>query len=119
MAAALAAALVLALTGPPAATFEAGALHAKLAVSSWCWGRQCGAPIAAATKTLSVGRGSTVGVVLGFTPLHAKVSVAGKPMSLAVSGRELSWRATRGGGLTISVSARPGFVVYVGRIRLR
>jgi hypothetical protein len=119
VAAALAAALVLAVAGPPPATFEAGAVNAKLAVSSWCWGRHCGAPISAATKTLAVKRGSTIQVVLGFAPLHARVSVAGKQMPAVVSGRELTWRATRGGGLTISVSARPGFVVYVGRIRLR
>lgn len=119
MAAALAAALALALAGPPPATFEAGAAHARLAVSSWCWARHCGAPISAATKTSTAARGSTVHVLLAFTPRHAVVSVAGKPMTVVVSGRELSWRATRGGGLTVSVSASPGFVVYVGRIRLR
>jgi hypothetical protein len=33
--------------------------------------------------------------------------------------REISWRARSGGGLTISVSGRRGWVTYVGRIRLR
>jgi hypothetical protein len=116
---ALVAALALAVAGPPPATLEAGSAHTRLAVSSWCWSRHCGAPISAATKTTAVARGSLVHVLLSFTPKHALVSVAGRPMTVVVSGRELSWRATRGGGLTISVSASPGFVVYVGRIRLR
>jgi hypothetical protein len=118
MVAALVAAFVLAVAGPPTATFEAGAAHARLAVSSWCWHTHCGAPISAVSKTTRVRRGSRVHVLLAFAPRHALVSVAGKAMAIEVTGRELTWRATRGGGLTVSVSASPGFVVYVGRLKL-
>lgn len=116
---ALVAGLVLSLARPPPATLEAGNAHIRLAVSSWCWNRRCAAPISAAAKLTTVARGSAVHVLLAFAPRHALVSVAGKRIAFETTGRELSWRATRGGGLTISVSASPGFVVYVGRLRLR
>jgi len=60
-----------------------------------------------------------VHVLLAFAPRHALVSVGGKRVVAEVSGDELSWRATRGGGLTVSVSAGHDFVVYVGRLKLR
>ena len=116
---ALIAALALAVAGPPPASLVAGKLETRLAVSSWCWDGHCGAPIAAAAKTTPVARGSRVAVTLAFVPKRALVSVAGRPMAVTISGRELTWRATRGGGLTVSVSTGKSFVVYVGRIRLR
>jgi hypothetical protein len=34
-------------------------------------------------------------------------------------GSELSWRVTRGGGLTLHVTGPRGWVTYVGRIAIR
>jgi hypothetical protein len=35
------------------------------------------------------------------------------------SGREITWRATRAGGMTINVTSAQGWVIYVGRLKLR
>ncbi len=110
---------VLLLAGPPRAALDTGPAGVPLAISSWCWGGRCGAPIAASTKTAVVSRGSAVTVELGFVPRHASVTVAGERISATASGRSLSWRANRGGGLTVHVTSARGWVTYVGRIRLR
>jgi hypothetical protein len=115
----LAVAFALAVSGPPHASLLAGTATAPLAVSSWCWGTRCGAPIAASTKTAVVARQSLVHVDLAFAPTHVHVAVAGRTVPVSIHGRELSWRATRGGGLTINVTGTHGWVTYVGRIRLR
>jgi hypothetical protein len=111
--------IAFALAGPPKATLSAGATPIPLAVSSWCWGTRCGAPIAKSTKTAVVTRGSTVTVVLGFTPTAAHVAVAGKQLAVTRRGKTVSWTATRGGGLTVNVAGGRGWVTYVGRLRLR
>jgi hypothetical protein len=111
--------IALALAGPPKATLSAGATQVPLAISSWCWGTKCGAPIAKSTKTAIVTRGATVTVVLAFVPKQAHVAVGGKQLALTRSGRTISWTATRGGGLTVNVTGGRGWVTYVGRIRLR
>jgi hypothetical protein len=109
--------VVLGLASPPKAYVEPG--NAPLAVSSWCWGAHCGAPISASTRTTTVRRGTTLRVELAFTPVSARVAVGGQPVHLVKRGRELSWQAGKAGGLTISVSAAKGFVVYVGRVVVR
>jgi hypothetical protein len=115
----LAIAIALSVSGPPHASLTAGTATVPLAVSSWCWGTRCGAPIAASTRTAAVARRTLVRVDLAFIPTHEHVAVAGRTVAVSVHGRELSWPATRGGGLTINVTGKHGWVTYVGRIRLR
>jgi hypothetical protein len=67
-----------------------------------------------------VTRGSAVHVELKFEPLEATVNVAGgaaKPTT--THGREVSWTATRAGGLTVNVKYRRGWVIYSARLALR
>jgi hypothetical protein len=90
-----------------------------LAVSSWCWGAHCGAPIAASTHTAVIKRGSTVHVELRFAPQRVLVAVAGVPEHATITGREITWRAAHAGGITVNVRAAPGFVTYVGKLRLK
>src|SRR4051794_15388662 len=96
--------VALALAAPPRATISTPTSSAPLAVSSWCWARHCGAPIAASARTLTVTRGTLVRVRLAFEPLQARVAVAGRRMTVATHGHELQWRARAGGGLTVSVT---------------
>jgi hypothetical protein len=90
-----------------------------LAVSSWCWGRRCGAPIAASAKTAIVRRGATVSIQLAFAPTSARVAVGGSPVKVTRRGGALTWTATRAGGMTVSVAAAKGWIAYVGRLVLR
>ncbi|HEX7940197.1 MAG TPA: hypothetical protein VF488_00245 [Gemmatimonadaceae bacterium] len=101
---------------PPAAYVEPG--HVRLAVSSWCWTSRCGAPIAASGKPAVVARGSLVRIQLAFTPSRVRVAVGGTAVRVLRHGSQISWRATRGGGMTVNVTAGPGFVAYVGRLKL-
>ena len=112
-------ALLLGVARPPAAYVSVGANRVPLAVSSWCWGAHCGAPIAASNRTATVARGSTVRIELKFAPTGARIAVSGVPEHVTTSGREISWRATHAGGMTINVTAPQGWVIYVGRLRLR
>jgi hypothetical protein len=109
----------LALAAPPKATLDTGAAHVRLAISSWCWGARCGAPIARATRTASVATGTLVTVELGFVPARVHLAVAGKRLAVVTRGRAVSWRVQRGGGLTLTATGTRGWVTYVGRIRLR
>jgi len=111
--------LALALASPPRATLSTGAAKVPLAVSSWCWGQHCGAPISASARTAVVMRGSLVRVDFAFEPASVHVAVAGRRVVVAVHGREASWRARFGGGLTIGTTGARGWVTYVGRLRLR
>ena len=106
------AATLLALAGPPPATAGGG----RLAVSSWCWGARCGAPIAASARTIHVARGSTVRVQLTFEPAQVQLAVAGARQTTAVHGHEVEWRARRAGGFTLRVTSTRGWVIYVGRL---
>jgi hypothetical protein len=117
-------ALLLGVAHPPAAYVRVGAAHVPLAISSWCWGAHCGAPIAASTRTARVRRGSTVSVVLAFEPTQVHVAVAGARQRTSIrrtSSRsdEVSWRAGRSGGITINTLSPRGFVTYVGRLIVR
>jgi hypothetical protein len=111
-------ALALAVAGPPRAWLSTDAAHVPLAISSWCWGTHCGAPIGASTKAAPAPRGSLVRVDLAFAATTARVAIAGRPVAVLRNGKDLSWRAERGGGLTIRVTGGRGWVTYVGRIRL-
>ena len=112
-------ALLLGVARPPAAYVSVGANRVPLAISSWCWGAHCGAPIAASTRTATVPRGSTVRVELAFVPTRARVAVAGVRERTTTNGRQISWRATHAGGMTVNVTSAKGWVIYVGRLRLR
>jgi len=109
-------ALVLGLARPPAAYLQAGTARVPLAISSWCWGRRCGAPIAASTKVARVKRGDTIRVELAFIPTKTRLAVGGTPVVFTRHGTELSWRATRSGGLSLNVTGTHGWVTYVGRV---
>jgi hypothetical protein len=113
------AALVLAVASPPPAYVSTTAGHVPLAVSSWCWGSNCGAPIAASAKPAVVRRGSTVRVELAFSASTARVAVAGTPVRVLRQGREIAWTAGRPGGMTISVTGPKGWIAYVGRLVVR
>jgi hypothetical protein len=106
------AALALALAGPPPATVDG----TRLAVSSWCWGTHCGAPISASTRTIRAGRGSTVRVELAFEPSRVQLAVAGVRVTPQGHGHEVSWHATRSGGITLKVTAARGWITYVARL---
>jgi hypothetical protein len=112
-------ALVLAASGPPRAWLTTDTAHVPLAISSWCWGTHCGAPIGASTKVAGAPQGTVVRVDFGFAVTSARVAIAGRAVPVERHGKELTWRATRGGGLTIRVTGGRGWVTYVGRIKLR
>jgi hypothetical protein len=112
-------AVLLGVAHPPAAYVSVGASRVPLAISSWCWGAHCGAPIAASSRTATAPRGGTVRVELSFAPTRASVAVAGVRQQVTTSGRELTWRAARAGGMTIHVTGAKGWVIYVGRLKLR
>jgi hypothetical protein len=112
-------ALLLGVARPPAAYVSVGASRVPLAISSWCWGAHCGAPIAASTRTAVLSRGSTVRVELKFAPTQARVAVGGVREQATSSGREITWRAAHAGGITIDATGAQGWVIYVGRLRLR
>ncbi|MBA3844107.1 MAG: hypothetical protein H0X39_16085 [Actinobacteria bacterium] len=111
--------VLAALAGPPHAYVATASGHVPLAVSSWCWGPRCGAPIAASARTAIARRGTAVEVQLAFVPKSARVAVAGAPVKLTRHGDVLTWIASRAGGMTISVTGAKGWVIYVGRLVVR
>ena len=54
-----------------------------------------------------------------FAPTDVTVTIGGARMHVALRGTEATWTARTGGGVTISVHGSRGFVVYVGRLRIR
>lgn len=115
---ALLVALALAAPSPPRAFFETPSGNLRLTVVSWCWLTHCGAPFVASAKTAAVRRDATARVRFAFVPKSVHVTVGGVPTTVATSGTEISWRATRGGGVTIQVTGSGGWVTYVTRLRL-
>jgi len=111
--------LLVAVTRPPAAYVDTGAAHVPLAITSWCWDARCGAPLAANKRRATVGRGAKVRVELRFPALRAAVTVSGGHVQASTRGREVSWTATRGGGLTIFIRYARGWVIYAGRLVVR
>ena len=93
-------ALLLGLSRPPAAYVSTAAGHVPLAISSWCWGARCGAPIGSSKKVAVVHRGTTVKAELGFTPTKVSLAVVGHPVVTKTIGHEITWRATRRRDLT-------------------
>jgi hypothetical protein len=106
-------------SAPPSAVLSTSVAQVPLAISAWCLGTRCGAPIAATHRVAFAKLGETVHVLLKFVPRTAKVEVGGIRMKTAISGRELSWVVRRGGGVAVRVTSTRGFVAYVGRLRLR
>jgi hypothetical protein len=106
--------LLLGAVKPPAAFAAPG--HVRLAVSSWCWGAHCGAPIAASGRPIVVHRGGLVTVTFAVKPAKVRVAVSGAPVSVVTSGSTTSWRPKRMGGMTINVTYSKGFAAYVGRL---
>ena len=110
---------LLAVVKPPTAYIATPTGHVPLVISSWCWDRRCGAPIAAATKTALVSRNSTAVVELRFVPTRVRLAVDGGPVTPHLAGRELTWQAGHGGGITLTAFGTRGWVTYVGRLRMR
>jgi hypothetical protein len=113
------AAFLLVAAAPPAAYVDTGSARVPLGITSWCWDARCGAPLGHTGRRVLVTRGSAVHVELKFEPLEARVNVAGSAAMPTTHGREVSWIATRGGGLTVSVKYRRGWVIYSARLALR
>jgi hypothetical protein len=113
------AALLLVAAAPPAAYVDTGTAHVPLGITSWCWDARCGAPLGHTGRRVLVARGSAVRVELKFEPLEARVNVAGGAAKPTTRGREVRWTATRGGGLTVFVKYRRGWVIYSARLALR
>jgi len=111
------AALLLVAARPPAAYVEPG--HVKLAVSSWCWGTSCGAPISASGKPVVVSRGSTISIDFAVAPTSVRVTLSGAPVRFTRRGSTILWTARRMGGMTVSANFAKGFVSYVGRVVVR
>jgi hypothetical protein len=114
---ALLAALLLAAARPPAAFAEPG--HLRLAVSSWCLGSACGAPISASGKPIVLPRGSTISIGFSMAPKSVRVTVSGAPVKLTRRGSFIYWTARRMGGMTVNATFPKGYVTYVGRIVVR
>jgi hypothetical protein len=104
---------------PPPAYVDTGAARVPLAITSWCWDARCGAPLGLAGRRVVVSRGAPVRVELKFEAVEATVNVGGGAARPANRGREVSWTATRGGGLTVYVKYRRGWVIYSARLALR
>src|SRR6478736_3131208 len=95
--------LLLGAAAPPAAYVDTGSAHVPLAITSWCWDARCGAPLGSTGRRVVVTRGAPVRVEVKFEPLEATVHVGAGAVKPTTHGREVSWTATRGGGLTVYV----------------
>jgi len=113
------AALLAAAVRPPAAYLDAGTARVPLTISSWCWAARCGAPIARSRHTAVASRGTVVRIELAFAPTQVRLVVGGAPVKVTVRRGVLSWRVTRGGGISLTATGVRGFVTYVGRLALR
>ncbi len=110
---------VAAIARPPRAYLDTGARRVPLTVSSWCWAARCGAPIARARGTASAATGATLRIELAFAPTEVRLAIGGTRVRTSVRGDVVEWRATRGGGLSMTATGVRGFVTYVGRLSLR
>jgi hypothetical protein len=112
-------ALLFAAAQPPAAYVDTGTAHVPLAITSWCWDARCGAPLGHAARRVVVSRGAPVRVELKFEAVEATVNVSGGRTTSTARGREVTWKATRGGGLTVNVKYKRGWVIYTAQLALR
>jgi hypothetical protein len=108
--------LLIGVAHPPRAFVEIGTARVPLAITSWCWDAHCGAPLTRSARRVNVARGAAVRVELGADPLEATVTVGGAAAKVALRGREVSWVASRGGGVSAFVKYRRGWVVYPARL---
>lgn len=113
------AALLAAAVRPPAAYLDAGRARVPLTISSWCWAARCGAPIARSRHSAVTTRGAVVRIELAFAPTQVRLVVGGTPVKVTVRRDVLSWRAARGGGISLTATGVRGFVTYVGRLAVR
>jgi hypothetical protein len=112
-------AILLVGAAPPAAYVDTGSARVPLAITSWCWDARCGAPLGSAGRRVVVARGAPVRVEVKFDPLDASVHVGNGAVKATTNGREVRWTATRGGGLSVYVKYRRGWVIYSARLALR
>ena len=113
------AALLAVAVRPPAAYIDAGKTRVPLTISSWCWAARCAAPIARSRHIAVTQRGAVVRIELAFAPTEVRLVIGGTPVKVNVQKGMLSWRATRGGGISLTATGVHGFVTYVGRLGLR
>lgn len=113
---------------PPPAWIETAQKSAWLAYGSYCWG---GSGRAACVDMLPVqtrpdlplvraARRATLRIHLALRNPKTTLTVAGKPVRIKVDAtrRIVSWQATGGGILQLSVRAAGGTASYVARLRL-
>lgn len=112
-------ALAAALFHVPGATLDTGTAQVPLAVSSWCKGTKCGAPLGVSTRPAVAKRGSTVRLELAFAPRTVSVVVGGAAVPVQRRGDEVTWQAMRAGGVTVTATAHSLSVTYVGRLVVR
>jgi hypothetical protein len=103
---------------PPPAHLALGRASAPMAIASWCWEGQCGAPLTPSTRVAVVPRGYTVNCILTFQPKHATLTVGGKLVPIVIDGADLMWKAYASGGIALRVDSSAGWIVYVGRLAL-
>ena len=65
---------------------------------------------------MNVTRGAALHLELSADPLESTVTVGGAPAVVTLRGRDVSWVATRGGGVSAFVRYRRGWVVYTARL---
>jgi hypothetical protein len=111
-------ATLLVAAAPPPAYVNTGSARVPLAITSWCWDARCGAPLGSAARRVVVAHGATVRVELKFDPLDASVHVGNGAVKAATHTNEVSWTATRGGGLSVYVKYKRGWVIYSARLAL-
>jgi hypothetical protein len=56
---------------------------------------------------------------LALAPVKATVSVAGSAARTTLHGREISWAASRSGGITAYVRYGRGWAIYTARLTVR
>ena len=108
---------------PPPAWIETQARSAWLAYGSYCWRTACVDMIPSDSRpdlpTFAVKRGTTLRVHLGFAATSITVSLGARTIrpTLDATKRIASWRAVRGGILTVSARGTGG-ASYVARLRV-
>jgi hypothetical protein len=112
-------ALLFAAAQPPAAYVDTGTAHVPLAITAWCWDARCGAPLGHTERRVVIKRGAPVRLELKFEAVDATVNVSGGRTTSTARGREVTWTAKRGGGLTVNVKYRRGWVIYSAQLALR
>ena len=108
---------------PPPAWIETQTRSSWLAYGSYCWKTSCIDMLPPDSRpglpAFSIVRGGTVRVHLGFSAKTISVTVDKRPVSARLDGtrRVVTWKAARGGILTVSARAA-GDASYVTRLRM-